>query len=129
MVGTDTEFRGSEPPSYSSTFGATGIQAWHGNTPGCVKLPAIGVNTAAATRPLCTGKVPAGAAFVRPSATQMGVVAWTSPFDGTVVISHDSISDLDGACGDGVGYTVFFGTTALSSISVPNKGGTDMAPG
>jgi hypothetical protein len=110
-------------PTYSPTFGSAGISAWHGSTPKCVRLPAIGVNTTNTLRPLCTGAVPALAAFVRPDATHMPVVAWTSPFDGAVSISHDAISDLDRSCGDGVSYYVDLGTTQLATTTITNGGG------
>jgi hypothetical protein len=115
-------------PAFSSTFGSSGIEAWHGGARGCVRLPAIGVNTnAKSSRPLCTGRVPAEAAFARPSASQLAVVEWTSPFDGTVSVSHDAVSDLDGACGDGVSYSVYFGAAVLATVAVPNQTGTELA--
>jgi hypothetical protein len=114
-------------PTFSSKFGAVGISAWHGSTPNCVPLPAIGVNTTTTAKPLCTGHVPALEAFVAPDATHMAVVAWTSPFDGNVTISHDAISDLDASCGDGVSYYVDLGTTTnLASITLANGGGTEL---
>jgi hypothetical protein len=111
-------------PTYSPTFGTAGISAWHGNTYGCVAAPAIGVNTTTKPLPLCSGHVPAGAAFVRPDATHMAVVAWTSPFDGNVEISHNAVADLDASCGDGVSYYVDLGTTALTAVTIGNGGGT-----
>jgi hypothetical protein len=115
-------------PSFSSAFGATDIKAWHGSTRGCVRLPAIGVNTnMKSSRPLCSGRVPAQAAFARPSAGQMAVVEWTSPFDGTVSISHDAVADLDGACGDGVAYSVYFGSMLLATVKIDNRAGTELA--
>ena len=115
-------------PSFSPAFGSTEIKAWHGGARGCVRLPAIGVNTnTKSSRPLCTGRVPAEAAFARPSASQLAVVQWTSPFDGSVSISHDAVSDVDGACGDGVSYSVYFGTTPLAAVNVANKAGTELA--
>ena len=112
--------------TFSSQFGSAGISAWHGSTPNCVPLPAIGVNTTKTGKPLCTGHVPALAAFVRPDATHMAVVAWTSPFDGDVSISHDAISDLDTSCGDGVRYSVDLGTKNLVTVSIVNGGGTEL---
>jgi len=115
-------------PSFSSAFGSSRIKAWHGATRGCVRLPAIGVNTdTKSSRPLCSGRIPAVAAFARPSAGQLAVVEWTSPFDGTVSISHDAVADLDGACGDGVSYSVYFGATLLAGVTVANKAGTELA--
>ncbi len=114
---------------FSSTFGSPGVKAWHGSSRGCVRLPAIGVNTnAKSSRPVCSARVPAEAAFATPSAGRMAIVAWTSPFDGTVSISHDAVADLDGACGDGVSYSVYFGSVPLASVTVANKGGTELAP-
>jgi hypothetical protein len=112
---------------YSSRFGSSGLTAWHGNNPGsCVRLPAIGVNTTAKALPLCTGTVPGSAAFVVPSAAHMPVVAWTSPYDGAVTISHDAVSDIDRSCGDGVDYYVDSGTAQLASVAVGNGGGTTL---
>jgi hypothetical protein len=112
---------------YSSKFGSSGLNAWHGNNPGsCVPLPAIGVNTTTKALPLCTGSVPGSAAFVVPSATHMPVVAWTSPYDGTITISHDAVSDLDRSCGDGVNYYVDLGTAQLAAVAVSNGGGTTL---
>jgi hypothetical protein len=112
---------------YSSKFGSAGLKAWHGNNSGsCVSLPAIGVNTTAKALPLCRAQIPADAAFVVPSATHMPVVAWTSPYNGTITISHDAVSDLDRSCGDGVTYYVDLGTAQLSAIAVGNGGGTTL---
>lgn len=112
-------------PAYSSTFGSAGLKAWHGNKSGtCGRLPAIGVNTTDKSVPLCTGHVPGSAAFVVPTATQMPVVAWTSPYNGSITISHDAVSDLDPTCGDGVSYFVDLGTTPLAAVTVANGGGT-----
>jgi len=111
--------------SFSSTFGSVGLKAWHGNTSGrCGRLPAIGVNTTDKSKPLCTAHVPGGAAFVVPTSTQMPVVAWTSPYDGSITISHDAVSDIDPTCGDGVSYFVDLGTMPLAAVTVPNGGGT-----
>jgi hypothetical protein len=116
-------------PSFSSTFGSSDIKAWHGGTPGCVRLPAIGVNTnTKSSRPLCSGRVPPEAAFARPSGGRLAIVQWTSPFDGTVAISHDAVADLDGACGDGVSYFVSFGSTLLATVRIANRAGTELAP-
>jgi hypothetical protein len=114
-------------PSYSSTFGAAGLKAWHGTTPNCVKLPAVGANTTEKPVPLCSGIVPADAAFVVPAATHAPVVAWTSPFDGSVTISHDAINEVGGSCGAGVTYFVDLGTTPLATVSLASGHGTDLA--
>jgi hypothetical protein len=111
--------------SFSSTYGSVGLKAWHGNRSGtCGRLPAIGVNTTDTSKPLCTAHVPVGAAFVVPAATQMPVVAWTSPYDGSITISHDAVSDLDPTCGNGVSYFVDLGTMPLAAVTVANGGGT-----
>jgi hypothetical protein len=116
-------------PTYSPHFGSAGISAWHGKTSNCVDLPAIGVNTNKTAAPLCTGQVPAGAAFVQPDATHMAVVAWTSPFDGAVAISHDAIAELDGSCGDGVSYYVDLGASQqLATTTIAKGGGTVLPP-
>jgi hypothetical protein len=116
-------------PTYSSTFGSAGISAWHANTKNCVPLPAIGVNTTNTSVPLCAGHVPGGAAFVQPSATHMAVVAWTSPFDGAVAISHDAIAELDGSCSDGVSYYVDLGTSQqLATTTIAKGSGTVLPP-
>ena len=114
--------------AFSSAFWSADIKAWHGGTRGCVQLPAIGVNTnMKSSRPLCSGRVPAQAAFARPSAGQMAIVEWTSPFDGTVSISHDAVADLDGACGDGVSYSVYFGSMLLATATIANRAGAELA--
>ena len=111
--------------SFSSTFGSVGLKAWHGDRPGkCGRLPAIGVNTTDTSKPFCTAHVPAGAAFVVPTATQMPVVAWTSPYNGSITISHDAVSDVDPTCGDGVSYFVDLDTMPLAAVTVSNGGGT-----
>jgi hypothetical protein len=115
-------------PSFASKFGSAGIEAWHGSTAACVPLPAIGVNVTTKPHSVCTGVVPALAAFVRPDATHMPVVAWTSPFSGTVSISHDAISDVDVSCGDGVTYYVDFGTAQLATMRIPNGDGNVLPP-
>ncbi len=116
-------------PTYSPTFGSTGISAWHANTKNCVPLPAIGVNTTTKSVPLCAGHVPSGAAFAQPSATHMAIVAWTSPFDGAVEVSHDAIADLDATCGNGVSYSVDLGTSQqLATTTIAKGGGTELPP-
>jgi hypothetical protein len=112
-------------PFYASTFGSAGLKAWHGSQPGhCGRLPAIGVNSTDKSVALCSAHVPGAAAFVVPSATRMPVVSWTSPYDGSITISHDAVSDLDPTCGDGVSYFVDLGTTPLAAVTVANGGGT-----
>jgi hypothetical protein len=108
--------------AYSPTFGSPGIKAWHGTTPSCVELPAMGVNTTDKPLPLCTGNVPGDAAFVTPTAKRMPVVAWTSYFDGAVSISHDAIADVDASCGDGITYYVYLGASQLSRVRIANQG-------
>jgi hypothetical protein len=112
--------------SYSPTFGSAGLKAWHGTISNCVKLPAVGANTIDKPAPLCSGIVPGDAAFVVPSATHAPVVAWTSPFDGSVTISHDAIEEVGGSCGAGVTYFVDLGTTQLTSVSLAGGHGTDL---
>jgi len=108
---------------FSSTFHSRGLEAWHGDQSGsCGALPAIGVNTTGKSVSLCTAHVPADAAFVLPSASRLPVVAWTSPYDGTVTISHDAVADLDPTCGDGVTYSVTLGVTQLSAVTLRNGG-------
>ena len=105
-------------PTYSATFGAVGIKAWHGNTAKCVKVPAIGINTTHESLPLCAGHLPADAAFVYPGVARMAVVTWTSPFNGTVTISHNAVADVDATCGDGVSYYVDLGQTELVNARI-----------
>jgi hypothetical protein len=106
---------------FASSFGSPGIRAWHAGTPGCVPLPAVGVNTNTRSAALCNARVPAHAAFARPAPNRMAVVAWTSPFNGTVTISHDAIADVDGSCGDGVTYSVDLGMRRLLTTALRNK--------
>jgi len=112
--------------SYSSTFGSAGLKAWHGNTPNCVKLPAVGANLTDKSVPLCSGHVPGDAAFVMPAATHAAVAGWTSPFEGSVTISHDAIDEIGGSCGAGVTYYVDLGTTQLATVRLAPEGGTDL---
>jgi hypothetical protein len=112
--------------SYSSTFGSAGLKAWHGTAASCVKVPAIGANTIDQSVPLCSGHIPADAAFVMPGATHAPVVAWTSPFDGSVTISHDAVAEVGGSCGAGVSYYIDLGTTQLAAVKLTNDGGTDL---
>jgi hypothetical protein len=112
--------------SYSSTFGSAALKAWHGTAVSCVKVPAIGANTTDMSVPLCSGHVPGDAAFVVPAATHAPVVAWTSPFDGSVTISHDAVAEVGGSCGAGVSYYVDFGSTQLAAVKLTSDEGTDL---
>ena len=107
-------------PAFSSTFGTAGIAAWHANTSGCDKPPAIGTATIDAPLTLCGAAIPGNSAFVYPDSNRMPVVAWTSPFAGTVRISA-AAADLDGRCGDGVEFYIDRGTTNLSDIRLVNR--------
>lgn len=113
---------------YSPAFGSPGIKAWHGATPSCVELPAMGVNTTDKPLPLCAGSIPGDAAFVKPSATRLPVVTWTSYFDGNVKISHNAVADVDGSCGDGITYYVYHATMQLSRVRIGNQGAVTLPP-
>jgi hypothetical protein len=115
-------------PTYSATFGTPGVAAWHDSAGGCPNLPAIGVNTGAGAVHLCNAGVPAGAAFLEPNADHTAVVAWTSPFNGTIDISNDQIADLDGTCGDGVSYFVDVGTLQLVALRLTNNNAATLPP-
>jgi len=109
-------------PTFSSTFGSQGIAAWHDSTRGCPSLPAVGVNTIGAPIPLCTASIPGYGAFLDPDPTHSAVVAWTSPFDGTVNISNDAVASLGGACfAGGVSYFVDLGTGQLAAVRLTNN--------
>ena len=113
-------------PSFSPAFGSAGVQAWHGKTASCVELPAIGVNTTDKPAAVCGARVPGNAAFASPAPAQMPVVAWTSPFDGGVTISHNAVADNDALCGDGVTYYVYLGLLQLTRVRIPNAGSVSL---
>jgi len=115
-------------PSFSSTFGSEGIAAWHDSSAGCPNLPAVGVNTVGAPIPLCGASIPGDAAFLDPDPAHSAVVAWTSTFNGTVNISYDGVVDLDGKCGDGVGYFVDVGTRQLASVLLTANNSATLPP-
>jgi hypothetical protein len=113
-------------PTYSSTFGTSGIAAWHDNGSGCPSSPAIGVDVSGAPEALCSAGIPGGAAFLDPTASHTAVVAWTSPFTGAVNISHNAAADLDGSCGDGVSYFVELGTQQISAVRLTNNNAAEL---
>ena len=104
-------------PTFDPTFGANGVSAWHANSSGCDNAPLIGTNTIDAGSRVCGAGIPGQATFVYPDPNHMPVVAWTSPFDGTITITH-GVADLDPACGDGIYYYVELGTTPLMNPPV-----------
>jgi hypothetical protein len=108
-------------PTFASAFQSPALAAWHDNSAGCPKLPAVGVNTVDGDVPQCTASIPGGAAFLEPSSGHPAIVAWTSPFTGLADISHNAVADLDGTCGDGVSYFVDLGTKQLSAIRLTNN--------
>jgi hypothetical protein len=109
-------------PTFSSTFGSQGIAAWHDSTGGCPALPAVGVNSVGAPILLCTASIPGDGVFLDPDPTHSAVVAWTSPFDGTVNISNDAVANLGGTCfADGVSYYVDLGTGQLAAVRLTNN--------
>jgi hypothetical protein len=114
-------------PSFSSTFGTRGVAAWHSNASGCDNAPAIGSATIDAPLTVCGASIPGNATFVYPDSSHMPVVAWTSPFAGTVRISA-AAADLDGRCGDGVEFYIDRGTTNLSDIRLVNRDARTVKP-
>jgi hypothetical protein len=107
--------------SFSSAFGSPAIEAWHGSANICVGVPAVGVNITDNPASLCSGQVPGQAAIARPSPKRLAIVAWSSPFEGTISINHIGVADLDGACGDGVTFYIDLGPKTLSSVRINNK--------
>lgn len=107
-------------PTYSSTFGAPGVKAWHADATGCHQAPAIGVNSIDVANKVCGATIPGNAAWVYPAKTLMPVVQWTSNFPGTVNITA-AIADFDGACGDGVTYYIDRGTSNLKTVRLSNN--------
>jgi len=114
-------------PAFSSTFGTSGVAAWHSRSGGCDNAPLIGSATIDAPLTLCGATIPGNSAFVYPDSTHLPVVAWTSPFAGTVRISA-AAADLDGRCGDGVEFYIDRGTTNLSDIRLVNRDARTLAP-
>ena len=114
-------------PSYSSTFGASGVSAWHDDTSGCYRTPVIASNTVDAPESICGANIPGNATWVAPSASHMAVVAWTSLFDANVKITA-GVADLNASCGDGVRFYIDKGTTSLSSITLVNANALMLQP-
>ena len=114
--------------SFSPSFGSPSIKAWHGRASICVGVPAVGVNVTDKPVSMCTGTVPGQAALARPSPNRMAIVAWSSPFEGTVSINHIAVADLDPACGDGVTFYVDLGPKTLTSARVANQDTKVIAP-
>ncbi|HTD49847.1 MAG TPA: hypothetical protein VK771_04565 [Acidimicrobiia bacterium] len=109
-------------PTFSSTFGSQGIAAWHDSNRGCPSLPAVGVNSVGAPILLCTASIPGDGVFLDPDPSHSAVVAWTSPFTGTVNISNDAVANLGGTCfANGVSYYVDLGTGQLASVRLTNN--------
>lgn len=116
-------------PTFSSTFGSQGIAAWHDNSRGCPSLPAVGVNTVGAPISLCTASIPGDGAFLDPDPSHSAVVAWTSPFNGTVNISNDAVASLGGTCfADGVSYFVDLGTGQLAAVRLTHNNAATLPP-
>jgi hypothetical protein len=114
-------------PTYSASFGSSGVAAWHGNTPVCGGLPVAGVDTTPAPLPVCTATIPAGAAFVQPDSSHLAVVAWTSPITGGVTVTG-GVADLDGSCGNGVVFFLDRGTTNLETLEIANNNALALNP-
>ena len=116
-------------PHFSSSFGGvTGLDAWSGDVSTCFPIPEVGVNTTTGdTTGGCTPTIPSGAVFVHPSASNMAIVAWTSPISAVVTISGGVI-DLDSTCGDGIGWSVDQETTSLASGTIPSGGNASFPP-
>jgi hypothetical protein len=108
-------------PTYSSAFGSGGISAWHDSSRDCPNVPAVGVNLVGVSIQRCTASIPGDAAFLEPDATHSAVVAWASPFTGTVNISEDAVASLGGTCGTGVSYFVDLGTKQLAAVRLTNN--------
>jgi len=115
-------------PTFASAFGSGGIAAWHDTSRDCPNVPAVGVNLVDVTIPLCQASIPGYAAFLEPDATHSAVVAWTSPFTGTVNIGEDAVASLGGTCGDGVSYFVDLGTKQLVAVRLTNNNAASLPP-
>jgi hypothetical protein len=116
-------------PTFSSTFGSQGISAWHDSLQGCPNLPAIGVNPVGAPISLCTASIPGDGAFLDPDPSHLAVVAWTSPFTGTVNISNDAVASVGGKCfANGVSYFVDLGTQQLVAVRLTNNNAATLPP-
>jgi hypothetical protein len=127
-----------DPASYSllgqfiaNRFDIPGLESWQspdGENP-TDRLPHVSLN-ARPDNPFPFGAIdwPAGTALVHPLPDRMAVVGWRSPITGTVQVSG-SVIDRQTNCGDGIGWSVDHGATALAFGSIPNGGSAAFANG
>jgi hypothetical protein len=115
------------PNPVANFEGGTGLVGFSGSNPsgcstGSVGLPFVAINTSAQAANGCgTWQVPSHAVDLHPWATQMAIVGWKSPIDGSVVISG-GVVDLDPACGNGINWSIDHTTTPVASGTIPNGG-------
>jgi len=113
------------PEFITDGFFVAGIQQWQ-DLSNCSlscndKLPAVGVNATGTLGQTGSISWPAGVVRVHPMPTQLAIVGWRSPTNGSISISG-AFTDMDGSCGDGVAWFIDQGTTTLANGSFPNGG-------
>jgi len=116
------------PEFITDGFFIPGIQQWQDafncSTSCNNKLPTVGINATGTFLQVGSISWPAGAVIAHPMPTQLAVVGWRSPINGSISISG-SFADLDGNCGDGVAWFIDQGTTNLANGSFANGGAQD----
>src|SRR5260370_14192301 len=108
--------------------GMAGVFGWRGE-PDC---PNALVNTTDKEVTLTTLKLPPKSVAVHPGPKNGVVVAWHSPFTGTVKITG-GVADADPNCGDGIAWIIDHrkaaGRTELASGDFANGGAPPFDPG
>jgi len=109
-------------------FFISGIQQWQDafncSTSCNNKLPTVGINATGTFQDVGGISWPAGVVLVHPMPTQLVIVGWRSPINGSISVSG-AFTDVDGSCGDGVAWFIDHGTTNLANGSFPNGGAQD----
>lgn len=115
------------PEFITDAFSITGLQQWqdafHCSTSCKDKLPTVGINATGVDQPV-VGSWPAGAVRLHPMPTQLAIVGWRSPINGSISVSG-AFASMGGHCGNGVAWFIDRGTTTLANGSFPNGGAQD----
>jgi uncharacterized membrane protein len=113
------------PEFITDGFFIPGIQQWQDafncSTSCNNKLPTVGINATGAFQQPSGISWPAGVVLVHPMPTQLAIVGWRSPINGSISVSG-AFTDADGSCGDGVAWFIDRDTTTLANGSFPNGG-------